>query len=184
LPGGGVRWQLPLPGQAFYPVPVETLMFLFTDIEGSRPLLRRLGEGVYAQALAGHHALMSMRAASPSSRAWRPRLNWLVRAASVIGGPAGSAAWALPRRSRLAEGKSPARTRAVPYATAAATMVGSSSAIRARARTRRRQHARGMLNLRLGGVRPEGPFPGLLARSVILVGVRGARGAEGKPIWG
>ena len=23
LPGGGVRWQLPLPGQAFYPVPVR-----------------------------------------------------------------------------------------------------------------------------------------------------------------
>jgi predicted ATPase/class 3 adenylate cyclase len=41
-----------------YPVPVETLTFLFTDIEGSTALLRRLGEGVYAQVLAGHHALI------------------------------------------------------------------------------------------------------------------------------
>lgn len=90
-----MRWQPPLPGQAFYPVPVETLTFLFTDIEGSTALLRRLGEGVYAQALAGHHTLMFMRAARPSSRAWRPHSNWLVTAASVIGGPAGSAAWAL-----------------------------------------------------------------------------------------
>jgi predicted ATPase/class 3 adenylate cyclase len=31
---------------------------LFTDIEGSTVLLRRLGEGVYAQALADHHALI------------------------------------------------------------------------------------------------------------------------------
>ena len=90
-----MRWQLPLPGRAFYCVPVETLTFLLTDIEGSWVLLRPLGEDVYAQALAGHHALMFMRAASPSSRAWRPRSNWLVRAASVIGGPAGSSAWVL-----------------------------------------------------------------------------------------
>jgi predicted ATPase/class 3 adenylate cyclase len=45
-------------GTAFYAVPVETLTFLFTDIEGSTALLRRLGEDVYAQALAGHHALI------------------------------------------------------------------------------------------------------------------------------
>jgi predicted ATPase/class 3 adenylate cyclase len=32
--------------------------FLFTDIEGSTALLRRLGEGVYAEILAGHHALI------------------------------------------------------------------------------------------------------------------------------
>ena len=89
-PGGGVRWQLPLPGQAFVRCACRDTHVLFTDIEGSRALLRRLGEDVYAQALAGHHALMFMRAASPSSRAWRPRSNWLVRAASVIGGPAGS----------------------------------------------------------------------------------------------
>jgi predicted ATPase/class 3 adenylate cyclase len=37
---------------------VETLTFLFTDIEGSTALLRRLGEGVYAQALADHHSLI------------------------------------------------------------------------------------------------------------------------------
>jgi predicted ATPase/class 3 adenylate cyclase len=37
---------------------VETLTFLFTDIEGSTALLRRVGEGAYAQVLAGHHALI------------------------------------------------------------------------------------------------------------------------------
>jgi predicted ATPase/class 3 adenylate cyclase len=37
---------------------VETLTFLFTDIEGSTALLRRLGEGVYAQVLADHHSLI------------------------------------------------------------------------------------------------------------------------------
>jgi len=38
--------------------------------------------------------VMFMRAVRPSSRAARPRSNWLVRAASVIGGPAGSPVWA------------------------------------------------------------------------------------------
>ena len=37
---------------------VETLTFLFTDIQGSTVLLRRVGEGVYAQLLADHHALI------------------------------------------------------------------------------------------------------------------------------
>jgi class 3 adenylate cyclase len=37
---------------------VETFTFLFTDIEGSTALLQRLGEGLYAQLLAGHHALI------------------------------------------------------------------------------------------------------------------------------
>jgi predicted ATPase/class 3 adenylate cyclase len=37
---------------------VETLTFLFTDIEGSTALLRRVGEDSYAQLLAGHHALI------------------------------------------------------------------------------------------------------------------------------
>jgi class 3 adenylate cyclase/tetratricopeptide (TPR) repeat protein/DNA-binding XRE family transcriptional regulator len=35
-----------------------TVTFLFTDIEGSTALLRRVGEGVYAQLLADHHALI------------------------------------------------------------------------------------------------------------------------------
>jgi predicted ATPase/class 3 adenylate cyclase len=39
-------------------VGVETLAFLFTDIEGSTALLGRLGEDVYARVLAGHHALI------------------------------------------------------------------------------------------------------------------------------
>jgi predicted ATPase/class 3 adenylate cyclase len=37
---------------------VETLTFLFTDIEGSTALLRRLGEGDYARVLADHQALI------------------------------------------------------------------------------------------------------------------------------
>jgi predicted ATPase/class 3 adenylate cyclase len=37
---------------------VETFTFLFTDIEGSTALLRRLGEGLYAQLLADHHSLI------------------------------------------------------------------------------------------------------------------------------
>jgi len=37
---------------------VETFTFLFTDIEGSTALLGRLGDDVYAQVLAGHHALI------------------------------------------------------------------------------------------------------------------------------
>jgi predicted ATPase/class 3 adenylate cyclase len=43
--GGGGSWA-------------GTLTFLFTDIEGSTALLRRLGEGAYAQALAVHHELI------------------------------------------------------------------------------------------------------------------------------
>ena len=41
-------------GRAFYAVPVETLTFLFTDIEGSTALLRRLGEDACAQVLEMH----------------------------------------------------------------------------------------------------------------------------------
>ena len=37
---------------------VETLTFLFTDIEGSTALLRRLGEGDYGRVLADHQALI------------------------------------------------------------------------------------------------------------------------------
>jgi len=37
---------------------VETLTLLFTDIEGSTALLRRLGAGFYGQALADHHSLI------------------------------------------------------------------------------------------------------------------------------
>ena len=37
---------------------METFTFLFTDIEGSTALLGRLGEGLYAQVLAGHHSLI------------------------------------------------------------------------------------------------------------------------------
>jgi predicted ATPase/class 3 adenylate cyclase len=37
---------------------VETFTFLFTDIEGSTVLLRRLGDGLYGQVLADHHRLI------------------------------------------------------------------------------------------------------------------------------
>jgi predicted ATPase/class 3 adenylate cyclase len=37
---------------------VETFTFLFTDIQGSTALLRRLGESLYAQLLADHHSLI------------------------------------------------------------------------------------------------------------------------------
>jgi len=37
---------------------VETFTFLFTDIEGSTALVRRLGEGLYTQLLADHHRLI------------------------------------------------------------------------------------------------------------------------------
>jgi class 3 adenylate cyclase len=46
------------PDLAFYAVSVETLTFLFTDIEGSTALLRRLGEGAYAEILAAHHLVI------------------------------------------------------------------------------------------------------------------------------
>ena len=45
--GGQRAGQLPWPGPAFYAVGVETLTFLFTDIEGSTALLQRVGDGVY-----------------------------------------------------------------------------------------------------------------------------------------
>ena len=37
---------------------METFTFLFTDIEGSTALVRRLGEGLYTQLLADHHSLI------------------------------------------------------------------------------------------------------------------------------
>ena len=56
------------PGPAFYAVSVETLTFLFTDIEGSTALLGRLGEEVYAQVLAAHHALIRSALAAHDGR--------------------------------------------------------------------------------------------------------------------
>ena len=46
----------------------ETLTFLFTDIEGSTALLRRVGEGAYAQVLAGHHAIIRSGLAAHGGR--------------------------------------------------------------------------------------------------------------------
>ena len=58
----------PRPGPAFYAVGVETLTFLFTDIEGSTALLGRLGDDGYAQVLAGHHALIRSALAAYDGR--------------------------------------------------------------------------------------------------------------------
>ena len=46
----------------------ETLTFLFTDIEGSTALLKRLGEDVYAQVLAEHHSLIRSYLATHGGR--------------------------------------------------------------------------------------------------------------------
>jgi class 3 adenylate cyclase/tetratricopeptide (TPR) repeat protein len=59
---------LPRPGLAFYAGGVETLTFLFTDIEGSTALLGRLGEEVYARVLAGHHAIIGSGLAAHGGR--------------------------------------------------------------------------------------------------------------------
>ena len=47
---------------------METFTFLFTDIEGSTALLGRLGEGLYAQVLAGHHAVIRSGLAAHDGR--------------------------------------------------------------------------------------------------------------------
>ena len=47
---------------------METLTFLFTDIEGSTALLGRLEEDLYAQVLAGHHALIRSALAAHDGR--------------------------------------------------------------------------------------------------------------------
>jgi len=47
---------------------VETFTFLFTDIEGSTALVRRLGEGLYAQLLADHHSLIRSGLAAHDGR--------------------------------------------------------------------------------------------------------------------
>ncbi len=47
---------------------METLTFLFTDIEGSTALLGRAGDDDYAQVLAGHHALIRSALAAHDGR--------------------------------------------------------------------------------------------------------------------
>jgi predicted ATPase/class 3 adenylate cyclase len=47
---------------------VETLTFLFTDIEGSTALLGRVGDDDYAQVLAGHHAVIRSALAAHDGR--------------------------------------------------------------------------------------------------------------------
>ena len=47
---------------------METLTFLFTDIEGSTALLRRVGQDVYEQVLAGHHSIIRSGLAAHDGR--------------------------------------------------------------------------------------------------------------------
>ena len=65
-----MAWLLAVPqtGWPFYAGGVETLTFLFTDIEGSTALLGRVGDGVYARVLAGHHALIRSALAAHDGR--------------------------------------------------------------------------------------------------------------------
>jgi class 3 adenylate cyclase len=67
---GVVVWLLAVPSACwpFYAGRVEALAFLFTDIEGSTVLLGRLGEDLYAQVLAGHHALIRSALAAHDGR--------------------------------------------------------------------------------------------------------------------
>ncbi len=55
-------------GWLLYAVRVETFTFLFTDVEGSTALLRQVGEGVYAQVLVGHHAVIRSALAAHGGR--------------------------------------------------------------------------------------------------------------------
>jgi predicted ATPase/class 3 adenylate cyclase/DNA-binding XRE family transcriptional regulator len=59
--GGMLRRDVPLAGrqgELGQLMGAGAVTFLFTDIEGSTALVRRVGEGVYAQLLAAHHALI------------------------------------------------------------------------------------------------------------------------------
>jgi class 3 adenylate cyclase len=47
---------------------MEMYTFLFTDIEGSTALLRRVGQGAYEQVLADHHALIRSALAAHGGR--------------------------------------------------------------------------------------------------------------------
>ncbi len=68
-PGVPVRGrQLPARGPAFYALRVETLAFLFTDIEGSTALLGRLGDDGYARVLARHRELIRSALAAHGGR--------------------------------------------------------------------------------------------------------------------
>jgi class 3 adenylate cyclase/tetratricopeptide (TPR) repeat protein len=56
------------PGELGQLMSAGTLTFLFTDIEGSTALLRRVGEDVYARLLADHHALIRTALAAHDGR--------------------------------------------------------------------------------------------------------------------
>jgi predicted ATPase/class 3 adenylate cyclase len=64
----GVAARRPAACPAFYALSVETLTFLFTDVEGSTALLGRVGDGIYAQVLVGHHALIRSALAAHDGR--------------------------------------------------------------------------------------------------------------------
>lgn len=55
-------------GSVIYDAAIETLTFLFTDIEGSTALLRRLGDDAYAVLLADHHRIIRRVVAAHEGR--------------------------------------------------------------------------------------------------------------------
>jgi transcriptional regulator with XRE-family HTH domain len=83
-------------GELGQPVGAGALTFLFTDIEGSTGLLRRVGEGVYAQLLADHHALIRSVLAAHGGRELNTAGGRVLRrvhlAAGVRGGGGGDPA--------------------------------------------------------------------------------------------
>jgi predicted ATPase/class 3 adenylate cyclase len=58
VPFSQAAWLRLAVGRTPYALRVATLTFVFTDIEGSTALLRRVGADVYAQILADHHSLI------------------------------------------------------------------------------------------------------------------------------
>ena len=72
LAGGPPRaYRCDVPGAAAISAgwgEVETFTFLFTDIEGSTALLGRVGQGVYAQVLAGDHWIIRSELAAHGGR--------------------------------------------------------------------------------------------------------------------
>jgi class 3 adenylate cyclase len=91
---------LPRSGLAFYAGGLETLTFLFTDIEGSTALLGRLGEEVYARVLAGHHAIIRSGLAAHGGREVETQGDAFF---AVFGSPAGCVAAVIQVQRALAD---------------------------------------------------------------------------------
>ena len=103
LPGGGVHWQLPLPGQAFYPVPVETFTFCSPTLTARGRCCGRWGRRLRAGAGRASRADVHVR-----GEAVEQGLEAAFELAGQGGfchrGPGVLRPGRFPRRSRLAEG--------------------------------------------------------------------------------